>query len=556
MQSLSYSRAGWRRWRVSGLNGWALVALLLSLMVAAPIFAVAIAALQDYDAPLWAHLLDTVLLDYFVNSLLLTAGACGLACVFGISGAWVVARYRFFGHVYMEWLLLLPAAVPAYIVAYTYTDFFEYAGPVQSLWRDIFGFSSPRDYRFFEIRSLGGAILVMGSVLYPYVYLPARTAFRLLPASLCEVAQLYSRSLFWTVALPIARPAVLAGLALVAMETISDFGAVEYFAVPTLTLGVFNVWQGMHSLSAAAQISLIAFVLIFGLLGLETYYRGLRRFSFGHARAGLSVRVLRGWRAVLCIFVCLLPLFLGFVIPVGVLLSFILRGYIFADLYYLWDVAFGTVSMALLAMLVIGSLALLLNLIRAYKGNRLVSLFVFVAVGGYAFPGTMLALGSLTLSGLFDSGWVWFGGFLGGMNVEGILAGSFGLLLLAYVARFNAAAYGVIRDGVLKLPPHAMDAGLVLGRGFLENLRKICFPLLRASVLSGFLLVFVDVMKELPMTLLLRPFNFETLATFTYQYAHSELLEEAALPALLIVVVGLLPVLFMNFLLRVDFRRY
>ena len=299
---------------------WVVATLLLVAVFISPILAVFAAATGDSDQ-LWSHLATTVLPRYVSNTVTLAAGVGVIALLFGVSSAWLVSRYEFPGRRWMEWILLLPAAVPAYIVAYTYTDFLEYAGPVQSLLRDMFGWNSARDYWFPEIRSMGGAILVMGAVLYPYVYLMARTAFLLTPASLYETALVAGRDVFWSVALPLARPAIVAGLALVLMEALSDFGTVEYFAIETLTLGIFNVWLGMNNLAAAAQIACLSFVFVLALLAVEIIARSHRQFvDTGRRPTPISAQRLYGWRGWGCLFACLIPVIVGFVVPVGVLL--------------------------------------------------------------------------------------------------------------------------------------------------------------------------------------------------------------------------------------------
>ena len=258
------------------LSPWSIGASILAIVLLGPIASVFIAAMGD-SVGLWEHLSQTVLPRYVINTIVLMVGVAVFTLVFGLSAAWTVVRFDFPGQRIFEWMLLLPAAVPAYIIAYVYTDFLEFAGPVQGILRDLFGWTSARDYWFPEIRSMGGATLVIGSVLYPYVYVMARTAFLLTPAPLFEVGMLSRRSLFWNVGLPLARPAVVAGLALVLMETISDFGTVEYFAIETLTLGIFNVWLGMNSLTAASQIASVAFLFIVALLIFETIARARRR---------------------------------------------------------------------------------------------------------------------------------------------------------------------------------------------------------------------------------------------------------------------------------------
>ena len=529
---------------------WVVATLLLVAVFISPILAVFAAATGDSNQ-LWSHLATTVLPRYVSNTVTLAAGVGVIALLFGVSSAWLVSRYEFPGRRWMEWILLLPAAVPAYIVAYTYTDFLEYAGPVQSLLRDMFGWNSARDYWFPEIRSMGGAILVMGAVLYPYVYLMARTAFLLTPASLYETALVAGRDVFWSVALPLARPAIVAGLALVLMEALSDFGTVEYFAIETLTLGIFNVWLGMNNLAAAAQIACLSFVFVLALLAVEIIARSHRQFvDTGRRPTPISAQRLYGWRGWGCLFACLIPVIVGFVVPVGVLLGFVVRGYSLSLDSAVLSAIQNSLFLAGTTAVVVMSTATFMVLVCTYRGNTFLRQAAAIASVGYAFPGTILAIGVVTVTGALD----WFlGGVLDsifGFGQEGLLAGSLILIILACSTRFQAIGYGAMTSGQQRLPPNLMHASRTLGRTFGESLREIILPLLAKSFIAGGLLVFVDVMKELPMTLLLRPFNFETLATYVYQFAKDELLEEAALPALVIVLTGILPVVIMNAALR------
>ena len=528
------------------IDKWSVGVLFLCALLLGPVVALLFTAIGDSDG-LWSHLLDTVLARYVTNTVVLMAGVGALAIGFGVSTAWVVARYSFVGRRSFEWMLLLPAAVPAYIIAYTYTDFFEYAGPVQSMLRDVFGWQSARDYWFPEVRSLGGAILVMASVLYPYVYMVTRVAFRLTSASLFEIALVHNKSQFWTVGLPLARPAIMAGLALVLMEVVSDFGTVEYFAVETITLGIFNVWLGMNNIVAAAQISLVGFVFILSLLGLELYARSRQQYaSNGKTHRPLRPLPISMRGKLVCYFVCVTPLLFGFVIPVGVLLKFVLASSVMTQFSALMPTILNSVLVAAVAALLVMIASTLIVLTATYKAGPKTRGIAVVASTGYAFPGTMLAIGVLifvtsidrSLAGLTDG------------TLSGIFVGGIGMLLLAYLVRFQAVGYGATLSGVRRLPDNMMSASRVLGYPFVPSLARVIVPLLRGSLVAGALLVFVDVMKELPMTLLLRPFDFETLATYAYQFAKDEMLEEAALPALMIVASGLIPVLLMNRMLR------
>jgi len=534
----------------SWLNPWKLATIFLVVVFLSPIAAIVVAASGD-SGGLWVHLSQTVLPRYVANTLGLMLGVGSLSLLFGVSTAWMVVRFDFPGRRFLQWILLLPAAMPGYLIAYTYTDFLEYAGPVQALLRDIFGWQSSRDYWFPEIRSMGGAILVLGAVLYPYVYIMARTAYLVTPVSLFEVGRIAGRSLFWGVALPLARPAIVAGLALVLMETLSDFGTVEYFAIETLTLGIFNVWLGMNSLTAAAQIASFSFLFVIALLTLEVLSRARRRFVDTTRRsASLSPDRVNGMRAFVCIAVCLTPVLIGFVVPVAVLLNFVMQGYSVALDTAVLEAAGNSIFIGLVvAALVIGTAALI-GLVSTFDKGIWLPRFSALASFGYAFPGTILAIGVITAGGAVDSGVAAFLDWVLGISYEGWLTSGVGLIVLACVVRFQAVGYGAVVTGLGRVSPSMMEASRVLGCGFATSIWRVMLPSIRLSCIAGALLVFVDVMKELPMSLLLRPFNYETLATFIYQFAKDELLEEAALPALVIVVTGIIPVILMNAVLN------
>lgn len=528
------------------INPLFLASGLLAIVLLLPIAAVFVAASGDSEG-MWSHLASTVLPYYVSNTLILMAGVSVVGLCFGVSSAWVVTRYEFPGSRFFEWMLLLPAAVPGYLIAYTYTDFLEYAGPVQMALRALFGWTSTRDYWFPEIRSMHGAALVMGAVLYPYIYMMARAAFLTTPASMLDAGRLANRNLFWGIALPLARPAIVAGLALVLMETISDFGTVEFFAIQTLTLGIFNVWLGMNNLAAASQIACVAFVLILALLTLETMARTRRRFADTSRRANTMTAVpARKWKAFICIIVCGTPIMIGFLIPVGVLLSFVLKGHSVDMTGVAAEAMVNSLSLsAMVAALVVAS-ATFMGLVSVYGGGTLLRKLTALASIGYAFPGTILAVGVVTAAGLLDRGLASLTGYLFGHAQGGWVTSGIGLVVVACVVRFQAVGYGAVASGLQRVPSNLIEASRTLGRTLTGGLVEIVAPLIRTSVAAAGVLVFVDVMKELPMTLLLRPFNYETLATFVYQYAKDELLEEAALPALLIIAAGILPVIVLS----------
>ena len=527
-------------------GSWAPVQWILCALLIAPMAFIALAAFGDNQG-IFRHLFHTVLSRYILNTLTLMVGVGLVSLLFGISTSWLVTRYRFFGSRALSWLLILPLAMPAYIIAYAYTDFLEYAGPLQSMLRDIFGWQSARDYWFFEIRSQAGAIIIMGAVLYPYIYILARTAFRQTSRRLFEVARMSGQTMFGAVGLPLARPAIIAGLSLVLMEVLSDFGTVEYFGIETLTLGIFNVWLGMNNMPAAAQLALIAFVFILALLIIEKWARQGRSFenTAGSAR-GVPEYQLTGIKAAGAFLWCIIPVSLGFFIPVAILAEFLVDG---VDIYTLsrlpqliYQSLFVAGSTAILVLL----LSVLIALLTAFQPRRFEASLAGLSATGYAFPGTILALGVLYFVTQIEAVWQSAGQLMGIATMPNLIVGTVGVLVLGYLVRFQAVGYGAITAGIARMPADMMPASRSLGHGFVMSVRRVILPLLRPSMIAAILLVFVDVMKELPLTLLLRPFNFETFATFTYQFANEEMLETAGLPALLIVLVGLLPLLIAN----------
>ena len=469
-------------------------------------------------------------------------GVGSLSLIFGISTAWLISRYEFPGRSIFEWALLLPAAVPAYIIAYTYTDLLEYAGPVQGYLREVFNWQNSRDYWFPNIRSMEGAILVMSSVLYPYVYLLTRTSFITLPIAYFQTSAIYGRKPFFAVALPLARPAIIAGLALVLMETISDFGTVDYFAIETLTLGVFNVWLGMNSLSGAAQISSILFFIVVILLTLELIARRNQRFYDKNSRQEtIELENISNFQKTLFFIICLIPLMLGFIIPVSVLLNFVLKGYAVVNIGDVLDTAITSISISFVASTTIMLLSFLMIVVATYKSNTFQKSLIFLASCGYAFPGTILAVGVVVFVGWLNNIFYFhISYFIGGFIV----------LIFAYTLRFLAIGNGSIRSGITRINPNLIEASRTMGRSFFTTMKKIILPLTYTNILVGGILVFVDILKELPITLLLRPFNFETLATYVYQYASDEMLEESSFAALIIVLAGLGPVIFLSRTIR------
>ena len=532
-------------WRL-GTTLWALLAGAIALLMAVPVLAILVAATAE-TGEVWEHLAATVLPAYIGNSLALMLGVGSGVIVLGTATAWLVACCDFPGRSGFSALLMLPLAAPAYLLAYTYTELLDFYGPVQSTLRQLLGWGA-RDYWFPPIRSLGGAIALFILVLYPYVYLLVRVAFREQSARTLEA----SRTLgcgpwgsFFRVALPLARPAIVAGAALALMETLSDFGAVAYFGLPTFTTGIYRTWLGMGERLAAAQLAACLLGFIALLLVLERVSRHQARFH-QPATTTQARYPLQGWAASLAMVTCTVPVLLGFALPTGLLVYLVLRAP-----QQLWRPEFlraGYHSLLLAGLTAI--LGVLLAAIIAYGQRVQPSWFLHgsaqVASLGYAVPGTAIAVGVMVPLGRLDNAiaaWVerWFG-IAPGL----LLSGTIAALIFAYLVRFLAVAYNGLTASLSRIPTHLDEAARSLGQGPTGVLRLVHVPLLRGGLIAAAMLVFVDVMKELPATLVVRPFNFNTLAVLVYRYASDERLPEAAVPALAIILVGLFPTLVLN----------
>jgi iron(III) transport system permease protein len=522
-----------------------LISTLIVFLLLSPIISIIFVA-NENTAELWAHLLETRFSSYIYNTIILMIGVGTSSIIIGVTLAWLVCRYDFFMSKVIEWCLLLPLAMPAYIVAYCYTDFFEYSGTIQSTLRIIFNWNSASDYYFPEIRSLGGAIFVMSFVLYPYVYFISKIAFKSTPVSLFEIAEIHGKNLFLWVAIPLARPAIIAGVSLVLMETISDFGTVEFFAVETITLGIFNLWLGMNNLGAASQLALVAFTFIIILLGIELSARKKQKFNDTKIKSfNTIIKKVTPLKSLLIFGICLIPIIFGFLIPISILfinsLSY-LDSENWSNLISIAYNSFFISSIAALAMILISIFIAISIKFDGFKGFTFLSTIAGV---GYAFPGTILALGTLFFITIIqDSVNNFFNIF--GIDINVVLIGSYTALIFAYIARFNAVAFGAINSGINRVPPNMIEASQTLGHSFIFSIKNVILPLLRPSIITAAILSFVDIIKELPITLLLRPFNFETLATFVYQYANDEMLEKSSIAAILIVLIGLVPILIMS----------
>jgi iron(III) transport system permease protein len=523
-----------------------LPSLTLALILVLPVLGVLLSVFSQ-DSGAWAHIRSTILPDMITTSLILVALVGLGVVVIGTTTAWLTARYEFPGRAVLEWALILPLAMPAYVMAYAYTDALQYAGPAQTMLRELFHWQGKADYWFPEIRSIGGAALIMMFVLYPYVFMLARVAFLEQSPSLQEAGTTFGYSrwrLFFRVSLPLARPAIAAGAALALMETLADYGTVSYFGLQTFTTGIFNAWFSLGDRAAAAKLSamLLGFVAIVIFLE-QTTRRRSRYFQTGKGRANRApLSAAHRWMVLA---ICSLPLAIGFVIPTLILLKQASASDALASLFTTRFAALVFNSFTLASITAVIGVALALWLAyTARKSKSQISANINRLVGmGYAVPGTIIAVGVLIpvirLDHLLvDRLNLWFGTTFGLL-----LTGSLGILVYAYLIRFLAVALQSVAAGLTKITPSMDDAAQSLGATRFGVLRQIHIPLLRPSLVTAALLVFVDVMKELPATLVLRPFNFDTLAVHVYVLAKDERLAEAAWPALAMVAVGLVPVL-------------
>ena len=537
-------------WRPSALL---LGALATAALVSLPLLAVAWQALGSGGPGgqgtqgTWAHLASTVLPDYIVTTLWLCAGVGSGVLLLGVGAAWLVTRHQFPGRAAFEWALVLPLAMPAYVMAYTYTDLLQYVGPVQSLLREAFGWGRA-DYWFPDVRSTGGAVLMFSLVLYPYVYLLARTAFLERGGAMIEVARSLGLSPwqgFVRVSLPLARPAIAGGVALALMETLADFGTVSYFAVQTFTTGIYRAWFSLGDRVAAAQLALVLLAFVIGVLVFERLSRGGRRFADHSLRRSNTGRVpLHGGRALLAAVACGLPLLGGFLLPAGLLLRMALNG---GDAQFgerFIGLAGNSLLLAGLTALLAVALALLIGYAaRVHRGGAM-RWAHRVAGLGYALPGSVIAVGVLIPVTRLDHALAALLRETGGWQPGLLLTGSIAALVYACLVRYLTAALQAVEAGLAKITPSMDQAARSLGHSPAQALWWVHLPLLRGSLLTAALLVFIDVMKELPATLVMRPFNFNTLATQAYTLAADERLAEASTAALAIVVVGLLPMVF------------
>lgn len=528
-------------------NWLKIAAMIIAAILALPILVVLVNVLIG-DGEVWQHLYQTVLAEYISNSLLLMLGVGIGVLLIGVPCAWLTSMCNFPGRTFFSWALLLPMAMPAYIIAYTYTGVLDFAGPVQTLIRELTGWRYG-EYWFFEIRSLGGAMVMLTLVLYPYVYLMSRAAFLEQSENTLEVSRTlgYSaRAGFFKLALPLARPAIVTGLTLALMETLADYGTVQYFSVNTFTTGILRTFYGFGDIAAASQLAGVLLLFVAMLILLERHSRHrIRYHSSGLKKASNRRVVLKGSRGLFATLVCLLPILVGFFIPVVVLAYWAMfkaemPGSNFVQLT--WN----SFYLAAIASLIVVSLALVLSYAIRLNNGKLVKASVGVAGLGYALPGTIIAIGTIVPLAWLDHRIIDLVKHYSGERVGLLFSGTLVALLFAYSVRFMAVSLGAVQNGLGKIKPSMDMAGRSLGMSPFKVLVRVHVPLLKGSVLTAMLIVFVDVLKELPATLVLRPFNFNTLAVRAFELASDERLVDAAPASLMIVLVGLVPVILLS----------
>ena len=518
-----------------------LPALFVSALVSFPIV-VTLLSLTQPAGPIWEHLRETVLNEYLLNSLALMTLTGGLSLLLGVSTGWLIGACQFRGRATLSWLLMLPLASPAYIVAYAYTDLLEVSGPVQTVLRSWLSLGI-NDLQFPPIRNLTGAAVLLSLVLYPYIYLLCRNSFAGRSGVQFDAARVLGHgpvSAFFRVALPAARPAIVGGLALVLMETLADFGVVSYFSVPTFSTGIFRTWLGLGDPQAALKLASLMLLLVIVLVGLE---EGNRRGAVdGSDIAGASQINLTGIRAFFAIAACILPILLGFVIPAVTLAIYAADNVNAMMQVKFTQLALNSLLLAMAAGIGVTLIAWVLAYVKRLRPSSFTHSLIRVSTLGYALPGVLLAVALLKPLGGFDA---WLMETWSGLSTP-LISGSLFLLLYAYVCRFLTVAYQSVDSGFAGISHDIDAAARTLGTTTSDMIRKIHFPLLRPSIFAACLLVFVDVMRELPATLILRPFNFDTLATQVYRLASDERLAEASGAALLIVILGILPVVLLQ----------
>ena len=526
-------------------NSLKVLPIFLFFIFIAPIILVLSSLFYGYSDN-WFHLYNYVLSEYIINSIFLILGVSFFVVLIGVLSSWLVTNFDFFGKSFFEWALILPLAVPPYILAYTFTEIFDTYGSANTLLSNIFLFDEKKIF-FPSVRNIYGAIAVFSFTLYPYVYLVSRMAFVNQSISIIEAGRILGLSrvgAFFKLSIPLIRPAIFAGLALVIMETLSDFGAVEHFAIATFTTGIFRTWYGMYDLNTAMQLASLLLIFVTIFLVFERFSRKKAAFvSSNSLYKKHKVMKLKGSYSFFAMLFCLIPVFIGFILPIIELINWTINYKLdFFNRDFLKS-AFNSLLLALIAAFLCTMIAFLINFTARYQGNKLLSFLSSTLMLGYAVPGLILAIGITQLFTIIDNSFYLF-------RIDIILTGSLIGLIIAYIIKSYALSNSTIESGFQRISNSFDDVSKTLNISGIKLMYKIHLPLLRTGLLTSILLVGSEVIKELPATLILRPFNFETLAVSAYNYASEERMYEAAAPSIAIVIVGLLPIIILSRMIK------
>ena len=523
------------------LNGWTVVSLLVGLFIFFPIGEILLSI--NSQSSNWSHLKETVLLTYFLNSFILVFGTAFISLIFGVSSAWLISNYQFKYGKILEWALVLPLAIPTYIAAYAYFDILELFNPLLVWVRNNINIEAMQLLNDSLVYFV--TILVMSSVLYPYIYLLARSAFLKQGKQLRDAAKTLGyneKSVFWKIALPMARPAIIAGVSLVVMETLNDYGAVKHFGIPTFTSGIFRTWLGMGDLVGALQLSAVLIFFIFVLLALEKQARSRSKYHDSlHSKPMSKKIILNKNKSTAAIACCLTPLILGFVIPLFRLMSWAWISRDKASALVSIEMISNSLGLSIISSISIVLIALLLVFTSRYFNSYVINFSNRLATLGYSIPGAVIAIGILLFTAQINA------------VTNFVLTGSLVLLVFAYIVRYLAVACQPINAGIETNCDSLNNASKSLGSSTYTSLRLVNIPLIKNTLITAGLLVFIDIIKELPLTLILRPFNFETLSTATFDLSSQAQIIEASLPALCMIAVVLVPLVYLNY--RLDNSR-
>ncbi len=526
-------------------NSFKVLPIFLFFIFITPVILVLSSLFNGYSDN-WFHLYNYVLSEYIINSIFLILGVSFFVVLIGVLSSWLVTNYDFFGKSFFEWALILPLAVPPYILAYTFTEIFDTYGSANTLLSNIFLFDEKKVF-FPSVRNIYGATAVFSFTLYPYVYLVSRMAFVNQSISIIEAGRILGLSrvgAFFKLSIPLIRPAIFAGLALVIMETLSDFGAVEHFAIATFTTGIFRTWYGMYDLNTAMQLASLLLIFVTIFLVFERLSRKKAAFvSSNSLYKKHKVMKLKGSYSFFAMLFCLIPVFFGFILPIIELINWTINYKLdFFNRDFLKS-AFNSLLLALIAAFLCTMIAFLINFTARYQGNKLLSFLSSTLMLGYAVPGLILAIGITQLLTIIDNSFNLF-------TIDIVLTGSLIGLIIAYIIKSYALSNSTIESGFQRISNSLDDISKTLNISGIKLMYKIHFPLLRTGLLTSILLVGSEVIKELPATLILRPFNFETLAVSAYNYASEERMYEAAAPSIAIVIVGLLPIIILSRMIK------